>query len=169
KLRRTIMNVIEEFLNDEGKMMSVGHEYARDNYRDQMDGATAHELLDYENKGLQDAYEKFYHIKEELNAIDEIAASITTLQAKLNAILVVQATATRKHGSQNTERTEKVLADFATYIGARKRLDEENLPTLLSEKTIHLSDSVLRSPNIRRKPKAEILVKEPDDPISLFR
>lgn len=170
KLRRQTMSVIEEFLNDDTKMMSIGREYALNHFQKAMTEGTAAEKLEAQEKGRQMAYSGFYAIKEELNAIDEIARSITALQSKLNELLAVQGTARLAHSSTNTEKLEAVMTKFAGFIG-RNQSDstDETLPAIVAEKTLHLSEAALRTPNIRRKPKATALPDEPVDPVTLFR
>lgn len=169
KLRRQTISVIEEFLNDDSKMLQIGMEYARDNFYKEMTEGTATERLDSQDKGRQMAFDGFNAIKDELSAIDEIAKSITTLQSKLNDLLAIQGTARIAHGSSNFEKLETVMSKFAVFIGRNKFDIEEPLPAIVAEKTLHLSEAVLRTPNIRRKPTATALPAEPEDPVALFR
>src|SRR5690606_2915246 len=151
------------------KMLQIGMEYARDNFYKEMTEGTATERLDSQDKGRQMAFDGFNAIKDELSAIDEIAKSITTLQSKLNDLLAIQGTARIAHGSSNVEKLGTVMSKFAVLIGRNKLDIEEPLPAIVAEKTLHLSEAVLRTPNIRRKPTATALPAEPEDPVALFR
>lgn len=170
RLRRQTMSVIEGFLLDEGKMERLGSEFAQDHfYKELTEGSNA-EKLEAQEKGREMAYKRFSEIREELSAIEDIANSIQALQAKLSTLLQTQGLARVTHGTANTEKLEQVMTSFAAFIG-RQKSDEasDDLPALVADKPLHLSDVSLRTPNVRRKPKATVLEKEPEDPVSLFR